>query len=270
VPEPGKPDTIPLAEQVEQALIRDLWRLDDLRTRYEIAVATPPAEGSAAEKDLAEKERAYAHDLAAIALWDALDHLLAWQNLLKGGLVPVYAHMSLIRTAYESALLSYWLLEPGLVPDVRRARGVAAQIADYEERRKFEEAAGFKVPPPGKMAAQRLADLRAVSRQLGLTRQNRKGETILAVSVPATVELFDMYEAATPNAKGQWRYRLYSGYAHGKQWATTIGAQLQAPYDSVGRSIVMVQSVDDLTVDATRRCVNAVDRSLGAYEQLRK
>ena len=147
-----------------------------------------------------------------------------------GGLVPVYAHMSLIRTTYESALLSYWLLEPGLVPNGRRARGVAAQVADYDERRKFEEAAGIKIapPPPGKLAAQRLADLKAVSTQLGLTRQNKKGETILVVTVPATVDLFDKYEPAMPNAKGQWRYRLYSGYAHAKQWATTIGAQRQA------------------------------------------
>lgn len=146
---------------------------------------------------------------------------------------------------------------------------MAAQVADYDERRKFEEAAGFKIPPRGKSAAQRLADLMVVSTQLGLTRQNKKGETILAVTVPATVDLFDKYEPAMPNAKGQWRYRLYSGYAHAKQWATTIGAQRQAPYDSVGRSIVLVQSVDDLTVDSTRRRVNAVDRALDAYERLR-
>jgi hypothetical protein len=28
--------------------------------------------------------------------------------------MPTYAHRSLIRTAHESALLAYWLVEPGI------------------------------------------------------------------------------------------------------------------------------------------------------------
>jgi hypothetical protein len=71
-----------------------------------------------------------------MAIRNALDHLLAWRSVLRAGVMPAYAHMSLLRTAYEAALLAYWLVEPGVDPATRHARGIAAREADYKERRK--------------------------------------------------------------------------------------------------------------------------------------
>jgi hypothetical protein len=185
--------------------------------------------------------------------------------------MPRFAHMSLVRTAHESALLVYWLMDPGLDAVTRHARGIAAQRNDYVERDNFEKSVGRTTPPPqGKLATDRLADLIAAASQLGFTQLNKKGDPVLKTVVPATVKLFDQYVAARPPAKGQWLYRLYSGYAHAKQWALTLGAQQMAPYDSSGHTIARVEAQDAVAVHVTRECVDAVDRAVGAYEQLRR
>ena len=81
--------------------------------------------------------------------------------------MPTYAHRSLIRTAHESALLAYWLVEPGIDSATGLARtpcllglvspsSVAVAIArayDYEERRKFEESIGAKARPAKQVQA---------------------------------------------------------------------------------------------------------------------
>ena len=81
--------------------------------------------------------------------------------------MPTYAHRSLIRTAHESALLAYWLVEPGIDSATGLAgtpcllglvspNSVAVAIArayDYEERRKFEESIGAKARPAKQVQA---------------------------------------------------------------------------------------------------------------------
>jgi hypothetical protein len=269
--QPGEPIWIPLPTQAQQTLLGDLVRLDDLSRRIDVAITTPPAAGSVAAAELADTTQAYAHDLAVTAIRASLDHLGAWRTLLGAGVMPMYAHMSLIRTAHESALVAYWLVEPGVDAATRRTRGIAAQAADYDERRKFEESVGLTNPsPPGKLAVDRLADLIATATQLGLTQLNKRGDPVLKTVVPGTVELFDLYVPAQAPAKGQWLYRFQSGYAHAKQWAMSFGAQQMAPYDSSGRTIALAQGQDMIAVALTQMCVDAVDRALGAYEQLRR
>jgi hypothetical protein len=192
----------------------------------------------------------------------------AWRKLVEVGLVPMYAHLSLLRTAFESALLAYWLFEPGIDAVARHARAIAAQAEEYDERRKFEESWGRTTPPAGgKLAVDRLADLMNAAAQLGFTQANRKGDQVLTTVVPGVVELFDRYEPAAPPAKGQWRYWLYSGYAHAKQWALTLGAEQVGPFDASGQTIAIAQAEDSITVDATERCIAAVDRTISAYQQ---
>jgi hypothetical protein len=92
---------------------------------------------------------------------------------------------------------------------------------------------------------------------------------VLKIVVPGVVELFDRYESAAAPAKGQWRYRLYSGYAHAKQWALVLGAEQMAPFDASGQTIALAQAADSITVDATQGCVAAVEHAISAYEQPR-
>jgi hypothetical protein len=268
--QPGEPIWSELSAEVHQILVADLAHIDQLWKRLDVIITTPPAAGSAAEIELANKSQAYAHLLAGTALRSALDHLLAWRKLLSAGLMPTYAHMSLLRTAHESALLAYWLLEPGADALTRQARGIAAQAEDYKERHNFEKAIDRTTPPPkGKLAKDRLTDLMTAATHLGLTKLDKNGKEVLKTAVPGMVELFDLYEPEKPPRKGQWRYRLYSGYAHAKQWAVVLGAEPMAPYDAAGQTIALSQAQDLIAVDATERCVRAVDRAINAYEQLR-
>lgn len=268
---PGTPVWSEIDPQALATMFHDLAATDQLWQRLDVVVLTPAATGSAASVETADRIRAYAYDQATTALRAALDHLRAWRTLLAAGEMPAYAHLSLLRTAHEAALFAYWLVDPSIGPDARMGRGVAVQAADYEERRKFEEAAGrTAADPPGKLAVDRLSDLMAAARGLNLVRQNRNGVDILAVAVPPTVELFDRYEPVRPGpAKAQYLYRLYSGYAHAKQWATMLGAAQQAPFDPSGRTLALTQGNDLVAVAATQRATLAVSRSLDALEQLR-
>jgi hypothetical protein len=265
------PVMLPLSPQVHQALMGDLARIDGLLARMRAVTTTDPAPGSVAARELANKTAAYAHDFTAAGINAAVDHLLAWRNLISAGFMPTFAHMSLIRTAHESALLAYWLVEPGIDAATRHARGIAAQADDYDERRKFEQSGSRTTKPAqGKLAAERLADLMTEADRLGLRHLNKKGELVLKTPMPGAVELFDLYEAAPVGVKPQWRYRLYSGYAHAKQWALLLGGQQVAPFNSAGRTIALVQGEDRIAVHCTHVCVNAVDRAVDAYERLRR
>lgn len=269
--QPGDRVPLPLDAKTHEALRADLSQIDAFRRRFEVALLTPPAEGSAAATDQADKLRAYAHDQAAMAIVAALDHLQTWRTLLGAGEMPTYAHMTLLRTAHEAALLAYWLIEPGIDSDVRRRRGVAAQWDDYDERRRFEDAAGIaSFEPPAKLAKDRLADLMTMAAKIGLVRRNKKRDKILTVQVPGIVDLFDLYEPPFgPGARAQAIYRLESGYAHAKQWALALGGQRVTPRDPSGRSLAIVQGLEGIAIEATHRAVAAAERAVTAYENLR-
>jgi hypothetical protein len=256
---------------VVNALLHELRQVDNLSARLHVLVLQPAPPRSPASVETNDKLQAMGHDLAATYLAAALDHVHAWRTLLHAGKVPSYAHFSLLRTAHESALIALWLLEPGLSADERRARGVAAQLADYEERRKLEEDMMVSaVPPPAQTAAQRQAHLLTLAKQHGLTRPNKKGEAVLTTPMPSTVELFTRFEPVSrhPKAKGSYLYRFYSGYAHAKQWALTQGAQRMAPFDAAGRTVALVPGNDEATLAATQRTMNAIERAMVAYESL--
>jgi hypothetical protein len=268
---PGEPELTPISPQSQQALAADLARLDDLQHRKGVTTFAAAAAGSRAARDIADQARAYAHDHASGRISAALDHLVAWRALLLDAqIMPMYAHMSLLRTAHEAALLALWLVDPSINDDTRRARGIATQLADYKERKKFEDSVGGpRMPLQGKSAADRINDLMTTATGLGLTKTNRRGDIVLATDIPATVDLFDIYETDRPMLKGQFIYRLQSGYAHAKQWALTQGAERAGPLDASERTIAKIEPSDRLGAHLTTRCVNAVERALSAYESLR-
>ncbi len=265
---------IQMSQAVADALVQELNRVEALWARLDGLVVQPPPPGSAAFVDKNDTLRALAHDLAAMYLRASLDHLRAWRTLLHAGDVPIYAHMSLLRTAHESAFFALWLVEPGVSADERRARGVAAQLASYEERRKFEADLSRATPPqpPAQTATQRRTQLLALAEQQGLTKINRKGQAVLITQLLSAVELFERFEPvpADSKAKGSYLYRFHSGYAHAKPWALYQGAQRVAPFDATGRAPALVSSNDQVTLHATRRIINAVERAMAACEELHR
>jgi hypothetical protein len=187
---------VQMPQAAANALVRDLRRVDDLWTRLDILVLQPAPMRSPARTERGDKLGAMAYDLAATYLRAALDHMRAWRAMVHAGEVPIYAHFSLLRTAHESALIALWLLEPNLSAHERRARGVAAQLADYEERRKLEEdLAVTAVPPPAQTAAQRKTHFMKLAKEQGLTQPNRKGEDVLTTPMPSAVELLYLFRS---------------------------------------------------------------------------
>jgi len=270
---PTGPVRLQMPPAVAEALAREVRCTDALWARLDAVLLPPDPPGSPAASEKGDRLGAFAYDLAATYLRAALDHLRAWQTLLlRAGEVPSFAHLSLLRTAHESAFVALWLMEPGVPAEQRRARGVAAQLADYEERHKLEADMGITAAqPPGRTAAQRCTDLLAEANRHGLTKVDSKGNTVLTTPLPSTVDLFTRFEPAPPGTKGSYLYRFYSGYTHAKQWALTLGAQRVAPFDQTGRTLALAGGGDTATLWTlwtTRRTINAVERAVAAYEAL--
>ena len=244
----------------------DFDRVQELWRRLDVALTTPASPTSASAADHEDQFEAFAHDLAAAFLRATVDHLVTWRQVISSGFMPTYAHLSLIRTAHESAWLAYWLMEPGVDPATRLARGVAAQRDDYEERLKIEEAMNTPKPePPAKSAADRVNNLMNEAEVRGLTKLNKRGQRILATPLPSAVELFDKYEPVKEGTRGSFLYRLYSGYTHGKQWALTQGAEAAGPSDASGNTLASVRSDPGRAVGATRRVVDAMEKAVNAF-----
>ena len=103
--------------------------------------------------------------------------------------------------------------------------------------------------------------------KIGLVKRDKTGKKIPTVGVPATVELFDQYEpAVAPPARPQSIHRLYSGYAHVRQWTLDLGAQRLTAYDSAGSSLALVQGIANIAISMTRRALAATERAMAAYE----
>lgn len=251
--------------QLLATLNKDFERVQELWQRFDVAVTTPAATSSASAVEHGDQLTAFAHDLAAASLRAVIDHLVTWHRVISNGFSPTYAHLSLIRTAHESSWLAYWLMEPGIDAATRLARGVAAQRDDYDERRKIEEAPGGpQYQPPAKSAAERLNDLMTEAAARGFTKLNKNNQPMLITPLLSAVELFDKYESVT-NGRGSYLYRLYSGYAHGKQWALTQGAQAAGPSDAAGNTLASIEASAEWAVAATQRVVNAMEKAVDAF-----
>jgi hypothetical protein len=105
---------VPMPEPIANVLLGLLRKVDSLSTRLDNLVVPLDPPGSAARLDTSDKLGALAYDLAATYLRASLDHLQAWRALFQTGVIPSFAQISLLRTAHETALIAYWLMEPEL------------------------------------------------------------------------------------------------------------------------------------------------------------
>jgi hypothetical protein len=228
----------------------------------------PPPPHSSAGKAMFDPMATFAFHLAATSITTSLDHLRTVAQVVQTALIPAFALMSLLRTGHECALVAQWLLEPSITDDQRTARGVGAQISDYDERRKFEEA--IRRPPParGQLAVERLGALLRDASARGYAKPNAKGLSVAISPLPSTVDLFDRFETTTTRP-GSWLYRYYSGFAHGKQWAVTLGGQRQGPSDQHGHTAARVDANDDAVIRMMTLATDAALRAVSSYAGLR-
>ena len=224
------PEIYTKAMEVEFARLADAWK------ELEVAMTTPAAHDSAYELEKRDRFAMMPDDVGGAALSVALDNLETWHQLFLPGFRPSYAQFSILRTAHESSHMARWLLEPGLESQGRAERGLAAQLADLDERRKYEDAASRTQPTlPAKSASDRIVDLLAEADARNLTKPNKRGASVLKTVVPS-VEPFNSMEPVAPHAEGSLVYRVLSGYAHGAQWTAVLGAEPIVPSTrTVGR-----------------------------------
>lgn len=206
--------------------------------------------------------------LAVASITTSLDHLRTVAQVVQTALIPAFALMSLLRTGHECALVGEWLLEPSITDEHRIARGVGSQISDYDERRKFEDAVGRPPPARGQLAAERLSALLRDASARGYTKDNAKGMPVAIAPLPSTIDLFDRFETTTART-GSWLYRYYSGFAHGKQWAITLGGQRQGPSDQHGHTAARVDANDVAIITTMTLATDAALRAVSSYTDLR-
>lgn len=210
----------------------------------------------------------YAFHLGASNIASALDHLRTVAQVVQTAVIPAFSLMSLLRTGHECALVANWLLDPTISDDERVARGVGAQLAEYEERRRFEVCFAHGGQAKGTTAADRIEALLQVAGASGFAKVNAKGVLVPTVPLPKAVPLFDEFES-TVEVKGSWLYRYYSGFAHGKQWALLLNATRQTEFDRNDHAVARIESSDVAMVVSMGMATDAALRAVSSYARLR-
>lgn len=241
-----------------QALVAALGRVPGIREREQALLHDGPLPDSVADRTRQLPSGRYPEIFASQFLVVAGDNLLTWYTVLRAEVQPTYGHLSLVRTAIECAVNARWLLDPAHSAAARIARGLAAQRADYEERKRFEATVPNRpnVEPPGKSAAQRLDDL----------ERERLTNGIAKASMNVT-EAARSYLVGSPGGEGA--YRLLSAFAHGKQWSLFASETVvlfglnPPPRGQVGR----VTAREDVSVGMTQIAVRTYEAAVSDLER---
>lgn len=238
-----------------------LARVPALIERYEGLIRADRATPSPATDDAGYPAGRSAWDLATSAWGSGGDNLLAWHHLRLGATVqPHAAHYTLLRGALEGAVTSRYLTDPYITPARRRRRAAAAQLEDYDERRKFEDA--IQAPAfvaPAKSGADRLADFK----QLLVDSNIVRAEEVDSLGTMGVTDRCQHYGLLSGH-DGSWLYRLLSAYAHGMQWQNIGNGQIVEQFDAPsGDGVIVKISARDEPVDgATIVAFHALDRAL--------
>jgi hypothetical protein len=226
-----------------------------------------PAPGSATEVETANKSQAYAYNIAATTLQSAVDHL----GLAKAGRSGTRADVCPPVIAEDCLRVGSPCV---LAVRARHRRSRSACQGHCSAGRGVRRATKVRrVVGPNHSAGRRQAGCRQAGRldECGCSARIHSGQQEGRPGAhdrrPRSRRAVRSIRTRCSPAKGQWRYWLYSGYAHAKQWALTLGAEQVGPFDASGQTIAIAQAEDSITVDATERCIAAVDRTISAYEQ---
>jgi hypothetical protein len=194
------------------ALLRQaLQRVPALRDREQaVTLLAQNGPGSLAEMDQRDAQGRYVCELAQGSISVAGDHLESWRRLIEAGTQPGFSHMTLLRAALEGSTWARWLLDPSATSAQRIQRGVAAQVADYDERRKWEAATGIDSLP-------RTGNARSGRQRRDDVARARDAGGVQVISVMPFVDLCKRY-AIGGSFGGESLYRMASGFAHSKQW----------------------------------------------------
>jgi hypothetical protein len=233
----------PMDSQAARDLVAAVDRAVEIRDR--VTRLGDPFPGSVAAIDATIPHARWVVVTAAIALGVAADHMVTWRNIVHAGSIPIYAPMTLLRSALEAAVLTRWVVDPRCDPTSRVARGIAAEIDNHRERGLFEVAVHAPPRPPGTgmSGADRQAELAAARDAAKIPRVELLGMTGLAAAF-----------GAPGYADVSWLYRLLSAFAHGKEWSL-FGTAMEPPVPAATPGVKRgrVTSKDTVLIGSTSR-----------------
>jgi hypothetical protein len=246
------------------AIRQELEDVDELWRRRAVALRAPMAPGSLAAIDDALPDARFVEIYAGQSSADALDDLGAWRTLANGPVIPMRAHLTLLRGALEAADRCRWHVDAAVDPGTRVGRGMAGRRDDQEERRKFEASREHDPPLPrpsrGMTAVERLA---ALDHPKAIAEREAAG--VLTVGYANTTSLMRAY------GHERW-FRLSSGLAHGKEWALAAmrlerssdpPLREKVGYGSFSASEPVALGLTRVVMTATRAAVADLERYVG-------
>jgi hypothetical protein len=214
------------------------------------------APGSTALTDLAVPLAELVRSDAVTTITSAVDHLVAWAGLyLRGGLLPTFAHFTLLRSAVETASITRWLVDPTADRRVRVARGIGYTLTDLGERGKLERVprpAGAPPPlePPHEFryAAERIAVLEDAAAMAGLCPL-RIGHT----------------DVVARYGLGEFAYRMLCAFAHGGQAVPLAVSSREGPSEADAGGLRTVRLTGDVgrAMQMSDATIGLVHRALG-------
>lgn len=207
-----------------------------------------PSPGSRAARDGRAALGKIAWDLAGPAHAVGIDHLVAWRMLrLKAGIQSGFAHLTLLRGALEGTAIARWLCDQSIGTDERTRRAAGVQLADFEQRLRFERRMADRLQKPtggAKTAVQRIEALQRVLRK----------QQVKPIGMPSATDLFARFVLPSDPEQlaGESLYRLVSGIAHAKVWSLYALSELGETIEHHGgRLAVRVTANDELALGAT-------------------
>ncbi len=230
----GAPEDLSAAELAGR-LLDQLAVIESFAARAGWLAINGPREGSSGAVDGVSTFGGLPGTFAAQNLGVSIEHLVTWQRMVERGILPSFAHMTLLRGALEGAATARWLIEESVGSAERIRRAVAYQLEDHRNRRAFEEGADLTNSewPEGTMSgAGRHAELLVAMEEA----------TVARTEVPKFTWLVDNY------GPGAWAYQLASGVAHRRQWATVLMSHRKRQGD--GPSMAGSSAIET-TIDAT-------------------
>jgi hypothetical protein len=195
----------------------------------------------------------------------SVDHLHALKALiLHAQMLHIYAPMTLLRAAIENAASAVWLLDPAQRLERLRRR---LKLAHHEasEAGQVAKLLPAQVMAGVRTAQERMDEIRALAQQLCLDPSDVAGRFSYEKVVREAGEATQLGGDLTA-----FLWRLTSGFAHGRYWATLSTLKRQALPAKGNVLNVQLTNDLDLVLLVAQFAVVLTDRALRLYEQRRR
>jgi hypothetical protein len=206
----------------------------------------------------------YARTLSLAYISTGLNHLSGVRSLCEDE-STLDPRFTLLRTAFESALISYWILDPAA--DDWLCRGYAAALGNLIERRKFEQSLDVS------HAAHEIDELLIEIDRLGFLEQAVEAGRRLRAKVPSTVDLTKTYLRMCDSSElnsipSDWLFRFMAGCSHGMSWSLALTDGLVNPLQDSVKSTVWTAAIAHHQLAIVERSRQLLVRSISSIDRL--